>query len=301
MEFLTVVLPIFVIFAIGYIGQRIFSFDTRQLSTMALYLISPFLVFRTFYTNTLSQEYMYLLLYTLLLSGILLVLIRMFATFRNWQPGETAGVMLAGSFMNNGNYGAPLALFVFGAAGMDIAIILMVLQQIMMSTVGIFIASKGGKGGGSVGKAMMSVLKMPILHAAILGITVQVSPLSLGGAVANIVSLVADAAIPVIMIILGMQLANVTIKKVKYEMIVSAVVVRILISPLLAIVLVWFMPLDEMTKLVMILMAATPTSANITLYALRFKTEPEFVSLTTLVTTVLTLVSMPITMWFLLS
>ncbi|MEH6930472.1 AEC family transporter, partial [Priestia megaterium] len=61
MEFLTVLLPIFGIFALGDIGQKKIGFDTKTISTMALYLMSPVLVFRTFYTTKFDLDYLYLI------------------------------------------------------------------------------------------------------------------------------------------------------------------------------------------------------------------------------------------------
>lgn len=49
---------------------------------------------------------------------------------------------MASAFMNNGNYGTPVVLLVFGAVGLDIAVVLMVLQQLAMSTIGIYFAAK---------------------------------------------------------------------------------------------------------------------------------------------------------------
>jgi len=54
-------------------------------------------------------------------------------------------MILATAFMNNGNYGTPVVLFIFGSTGMDYAIILMVIQQLLMSTVGIYYAAKGSE------------------------------------------------------------------------------------------------------------------------------------------------------------
>lgn len=42
MEFLLVLVPVFGIFAIGYIGQKTLGFDIQTLSKMSLYLMSPF-------------------------------------------------------------------------------------------------------------------------------------------------------------------------------------------------------------------------------------------------------------------
>jgi malate permease and related proteins len=51
-------------------------------------------------------------------------------------------VMLLGTiFPNSGNYGAPVAMFAFGATGFQYAVIFMVIHAFLMNTVGIFIAS----------------------------------------------------------------------------------------------------------------------------------------------------------------
>lgn len=75
MEFLLILLPVFGIFAIGFIGQKTLKFDIPNLSKLTLYLMSPFLAFNTFYTNALTIDYAYLAIYifALCLSLILLV------------------------------------------------------------------------------------------------------------------------------------------------------------------------------------------------------------------------------------
>ncbi|WP_281418772.1 AEC family transporter, partial [Desertibacillus haloalkaliphilus] len=111
------------------------GFDTKSISTMALYLMSPVLVFRTFYTTEFDLTYIYMALYTFLLCFGLIVVVYIIAFFRKYSVKETCGMILASSFMNNGNYGTPVVLLLFGAAGLDYAIILMVIQQIVMCTV----------------------------------------------------------------------------------------------------------------------------------------------------------------------
>lgn len=69
MEFLLVLVPVFGIFAIGYIGQKTLGFDIQTLSKMSLYLMSPFLAFDTFYTNKLTMDYVYLSIFLYLCWG----------------------------------------------------------------------------------------------------------------------------------------------------------------------------------------------------------------------------------------
>ena len=113
------------------------------------------------------------------------------------------------------------------------------------------------------------------------------------------ISLVADASIPTVMLVLGMQLAVISRKKVAYRFVSAVTVIRMVVSPLLAVVIVYFMPLNDLIKTVFIIQAAMPTAANTTLLALQFGTEPDLVSFTTFVTTLISIISIPLVLFFL--
>ncbi|WP_223700903.1 AEC family transporter [Sutcliffiella deserti] len=300
MNFLNVLLPIFLIFAIGFIGQKSLGFDTKTLSKMALYLLSPVLVFRTFYTNEFNSNHLYIILYTIILCFSLILFVYLLAWFKKYSRVETCGLILSASFMNNGNYGTPLALLLFGVAGFEYAIVLMVAQQMLMATVGVYYAAKGSPENDGVRSAVKAVIKMPIMYSALLGLLFQVFSVPVSFAIMEAVHLVADAAIPVIMIILGMQLAKISLRTTKKEKLVYAVAIKLLISPIIAYFITLALPVDQMIKQLMIVMAAMPAAANTTMYAVEFNTDPDFVSSATLVSTVLTLVTLPVLFWLIL-
>lgn len=70
------------------------------------------------------------------------------------------------------------------------------------------------------------------------------------------------------------------------------------ISLLLAAVLVSFMPVNEQIKNIYILLAAMLIAANTTMLAVQFKENPDLTSFTTLVTTLLSLITIPLTLYF---
>ena len=74
--------------------------------------------------------------------------------------------------------------------------------------------------------------------------------------------------------------------------------IRMVISPLIAVLLVSFMPVNDLIKSVFILLAAMPIAANTTLMAVQFNVKPDFTSFTTLVTTLLSLITIPLTLYF---
>lgn len=294
MDFFLILIPIFGIFALGFIGQKKIGFDTKTISTMALYLMSPVLVFRTFYTTEFNLTYLFLALYTFLLCFSLIAVVYVIAFIRKYSVKETCGMILASSFMNNGNYGTPVVLLLFGATGLDYAIVLMVIQQLVMCTVGVYYAAKGSPEGDGVRSAIRAVRRMPMVYGAAFGLVLQAFHIQLGGSITQAVDMVADSAIPTVMIVLGMQLAKISLKKFEKEKVSLSLVTKLAVSPAIAYILSLFLPVDEMVKQIMIIMAAMPTAANTTMYALQFNTEPEFVSSATLLSTTLSLATLPI-------
>jgi malate permease and related proteins len=185
-------------------------------------------------------------------------------------------------------------VLLFGAAGLDYAIVLMVIQSLVMCTVGVYYAAKGSLEGDGVRSAIRAVQRMPMVYGAMLGMAFQLFHIPLGSSVQQAVDLVADSAIPTIMIVLGMQLAKISIKNLAKDKISLSLIVRLAVSPMVAYILTQFLPVDDMMKQIMIIMAAMPTAANTTMYALQFNTEPDFVSSATLISTSLSLATLPV-------
>ncbi|WP_257348190.1 AEC family transporter [Pseudalkalibacillus decolorationis] len=294
MSITSILLPIFFVFGVGYFAQRLLNLETKELSKLAIYVMVPFLVFRTFYEQPINTSYGYLVLYLLGLCTVIIVIVSVLSKVYGYNEPERCGLILASAFMNNGNYGTPLTFFLFGAAGMETAIILMVIQQLLMSTLGVYYAAKGSSVDSGVKAALNAVKRMPMVYGAIIGLAFQWLHIPLEKGLLDGVNFIADAAIPVIMITLGMQLANISVKAVDWRKLSTALTLKLIAAPVIAALIVWQMPLDEMTKQIMIIMAATPTAANTTMIAIQFQTEPQNVSSATLVTTVMSVITIPI-------
>ena len=241
------------------------------------------------------MDYLYICLFAILLIIVLFIITWIWARFLKAERSEVSAMMLGAVFMNSGNYGAPVVLFALGSPGFHIAVIIMVLHSLFMNSLGIFFAAIGGKGKATVKQVFKNVLHMPVLHASIIGIFLQLIHVHVPKPVMNGVDLVADASIPLVMLVLGMQLAAISKTRVKYRFVTA---VRIILSPLAAVAILWFMPLSDLIKSVLIIQAAMPAAANTTMLALQFDTEPDLVSFTTFVTTIISIFSIPIVMHF---
>ncbi len=237
------------------------------------------------------MDYFYIILFYLILTLILLIIVWISAIFTKATRQQLSAMILGGVFMNSGNYGAPVVLFAFGAVAFDFAVIMMVFQSLLMNTVGIFFASIGGKEKATLGQSVQRVIRIPLIYAAFLGISLQLVSFELPETLMEGISLVADASIPTVMLVLGMQLAAISTKRVAYRYVSAVTVIRMVISPLIAAAILYFMPISGLLKAVIILQAAMPSAANTTMFALQFDTEPDIVSFTTLITTIISIIT----------
>lgn len=294
MELIMIVLPVFLVFGIGYISQKLLKMDIKSISAMALYILLPLLTFDTFYRNELTVDYLYLFIFSIIITVILIGITILAGWFMKSTKEDISAILLGSLFPNSGNYGAPVMLFALGAVAFDYAIVLMVLHGFIISTVGIFIASFGSGATISVKDAVISIFRIPVIYGAAAGLLFQLANISIDDKLMDIIQMTGNAAIPVVMLILGMQLAR--IKKENFELrnINAVVIIRMIISPVVAMVLVLFMPVDETMKMVFIILNAMPVAANSTMLAVQFNVKPNLVSFSTLVTTLLSLLTIPL-------
>src|SRR5699024_2923043 len=74
------------------------------------------------------------------------------------------------------------------------------------------------------------------------------------------ISMLGAGSIPTVMLILDMKLAEIRRQKFEYKYINTVTIIRMVISPLVAVVLVSFFPVNDLLKNVFILLAAMPVA-----------------------------------------
>lgn len=299
MQFFIILFPIFCIFIVGFIAQKALKFDVANLSKMSLYVLSPFLAFKTFYTHALTTDYLFYIFYIFGLCFALIIIVSIWSFIMKYSSKERCAMILSSCFMNNGNYGTPVLLVFFGSIGFNLGVIMMVLQQFVMSTVGIYYAAKGSSHNDIIGQkdVIKKVIRMPIAYGAFLGIIFQLCHIPLTKSIMTSITMIGDASVVIIMIILGMQLAKIKIKQIDYPKVSFALLTRMVLSPIVAFVMVSFMPIEVVYKQILIVLAAMPTAANTTLMSVQFDTHPALVSSATFISTIISLITLPIVLW----
>ena len=289
--FLSVILPIMAVFGSGFILQRIRALDVRSVSAVSLYILSPALVFVSLYEAEYDSGYMIILIYMFVLFYVMVILNKILGKFFKWKQKIESASILATGFMNSGNYGLPVVLFSLGNAALPYAIFIMVVQSLQNNFFGIYYASRSTSG---VRRALENVMKMPTTYAAILAFILHFLNIGIPDAIFSTLSMVGDAAIPVMMIMLGMQLGSITGLKLDWQVVISGVTLKMIVAPLVAFLFVLVVDIDPLIASVLIIISAMPTAATTTMYAIEFDTEPDLVSSITFISTLLSVITLSV-------
>jgi predicted permease len=220
---------------------------------------------------------------------LLILFIKLAAYLKGYNNSQTSSLILSSAFMNNGNFGAPVILFAYGQLAFQYSIAIMILHTILMSTVGLYFAAKGNF---NVKESIYSVLKMPIMHALVLALLWQYLRLPMPENIYSAISMVGDASIPLTMLVLGMQLAEIKLINIKWDINIAGIITRLLISPAIAYGITLLLPVDSLLAKTMIILAAMPSAAIMVMYAIQYDNNPELVSSITLLSTLLSLITL---------
>ncbi len=276
--------PILLIASIGFALAKFIKINPRPLSQVIFYVFSPILVFKLITSSQLSNQD---ILRTLLFAIILMVCVGGIT----WIVGgilkldrkTLAAVLITSMFMNAGNYGLPLTNFAFGEAALAFASVFFVINAMFTNTLGIVIASSGSM---SVLNAVKGLIKFPAIYALGFGIIFLQFGWQLPSGLDRSVTLVSNAAIPCMLVLLGMQLVNIRLNGRVLPLVLTSSM-RLLIAPVLAIGLTRLFGMSGPSYQAVVLEAAMPVAVLTTILATEFDAEPTFVTAAVLVTTLL--------------
>lgn len=281
------------VIAVGYALARAGALGgggRRALASMVYLVATPALLFDQL-TGTPAEQvfsaHFVVIVASALGVGIVFFLLCRYV-LRDSVPEAIIG-MLASSYANGGNLGIPLAAYLLGDATV---VVPMMLFQIAfyapITLTALDIAKQRGRG--SRWRNVAVALKNPMLLASLAGIAVTVSGVSVPAVVAEPVSILAGASVPLALVVFGMSLYGATVR-VDREVALAALFKNVL-HPAVAGLLAWGVFGMTGTALhAAITVGALPTAQNVYTYAVRFRTREEFARDTGVVTT---LASLPV-------
>jgi malate permease and related proteins len=279
---LNAVLPTFFLIGLGALADRVFpALHLETLTRLSVYFLIPALIVSALATTDLSLASALglsgaYLVYLLVLGGLAAV------SARSLGLAAMQGVVVTSIFGNTGNMGLPITLFAYGQAGLERAVVLMVVSLVAMFVVGPAVLASGNVHWAA---RLRDTLKLPPLWATVVGIGLNVSGLELPLSAERGVSLLAGAAIPLMLFSLGMQMRRSWVWEVGAAAL-RTTWVRLLLGPFVAYgcgLLFGLAPLDIR---VLVLSAAMPAAVTMFVVAVEVQGDYRGVARSVVATTV---------------
>jgi len=194
-------------------------------------------------------------------------------------------------FPNIGNMGLPLCLFAFGETGLALGLTVFLLIFSLHMSLGIVLVA--GKGN------MAGLLKQPVIWATAMAVVLVSSDLSLPVWLDNTTSLLGGFTIPLMLITLGVSLADLKVIEWKHSLLFSAV--RVVGGFCLGVLVAALFGLEGVESGVLILQSSMPVAVFNYLLAVRYQREPGEVAAMVLLSTLLAFVLLPFIVAFVLA
>ena len=252
--------------------------DSAQvnLSRLAFYLASPALLLtvmqRTPLDAVLSRNLLTSLSSFVLVAGLYLLLARL-----RW-PDSGMGSRLIGSlsagYVNAGNLGIPIALYVLG----DVAWVAPTLLMQLLIITPVYMALFDSDARGERPTLLRSVRRMfsnPITIGAIAGLLIAVLDLTLPRVLADPIELLGNMAVPSMLVAFGISLRRGPrpAAGASAPHVWSIVGLKILVMPAIALGIGSALGLTGQPLFAVVVTAALPTAQNIFTYAVRYRRE----------------------------
>ena len=282
--FLNNLLPIFLIAGAGYLLSHFINLPSKPLSQSVFYLFSPCLIFNLLTKNDLqSSDIIRMILFSTVLILLIGSITWLVGRLIRMEKGTLAATMLASMFMNAGNYGLPVVLFAFGEVALGFASLFFVTNAVLVNLVGVVIASMGKQ---SFVQAVKNLAKVPTVYAFLVALFIMRSDWQIPLFLDRSITLLADASIPTMLILMGVQFKKTTWSG-KALPISLAAGFRLILSPVLAFALTPLFGITGAAQQASIVESAMPSAVLNTVIATEFDAEPSLVSAVVFFTTIL--------------
>lgn len=295
MEFLLIfnksILPLFLILIVAFVYYRLIQPNIKDVSNITLTVLAPIMVFHSMTKSELNPEFILkpLIFAFLLTIGLIASAYLFFYIFR-MKSEQKIPLILSCSMMNTGNFGLPLIFFTFGMGAEAYSVIYFAAFSVPLSTIAIYISSDKT---GFI-DILKDIGKIPLFHSVIIALVFNFFGLSLPENLDKSISLLSQAAIPMMIFVLGLQLATIKFEFNFIKAISVATFIRLVISPVMAFFLLKILNIESMEKNVALLQTSGPAAVLPLMYAIRFNRSPHLLSAIIFSTTVISGITLTI-------
>ena len=280
----------------------------NTISGIVLYAAQPAMVFMSFQKKFETEIALNMLVVAGVTLGIHLIMIGlMFLVIRNKDKQARSNcVRFASVFSNCGYMGLPFLRMLFGENNTEILIyaaVVIAVFNLVTWSLGVFMMT-GDKKSMSPKKALLNPTTICVFLGLIVFLSVRTpfATLAVGTALEEFVSklmsalnVIGDLVTPLSMILIGCKLANVKLRQLFLDKwAYLSCFFKLIVMAFVSMLSVAFLPVSPTVKYAIVFLLSMPSATATVLFAVRFGGDGEFASASVLLSTILSVITIPL-------
>lgn len=268
------------------------SEDARPLNQIIIFVALPALVFRAVHAADLQPDLMLMgvVAWAAVLAGFGLAWLA--ARTLDLPDTTKAGFMLCAALGNTGYLGYPLALSLFGEAGLVRAIFYDIFGTVLaVLTIGLLVAGRFGDTDGKKISIIREVFTFPGVIALAAALTLHSVPIP--SLVSDGLEALASLVVPLIMISLGLSLEPRTLRE-RAGTLSGVAAIKLVVLPVVAVGVGLLVLGDGEALRLGVMQAGMPSMMLSLVFGIRYRLDVDFIASAILVTTVGAIVTVPL-------
>ncbi len=284
--FVSNLLPILLCAGTGFVLGRTIRPDIKTASHLAFFIFSPCLVFVSLtHVAIPAAEFSRLALFTVAVTLVIGACAFLTGKVLRVERHLLVSLMVSSMFVNGGNYGLAATKFAFGEQALARAMVCFVSGTVAIYTLGVLLSSMGKL---PVWDAFRQLLKVPAVYSILAALLVLRTNIRVPLFVDRSVTLLGDASIPLMLVILGLQIAQARIwPRGRLRLISSAAFLQLVMTPLVSLLVAHFMGMTGVSRQAAVLISSMPAAVVTTVLAVQYDLDGALVSGTVVITTLL--------------
>lgn len=272
----------------GWLGQQ----GRQVLNGLAFHVATPALLFGLMYGAELEVLFSAQFIATAIGMVTVAAMYSVLGALFKWGVGPTTVGAMNSSYVNSGNLGIPIAVYVLGDGSLVAPV--MLVQQLIMGPVmlGILDVTSATRKSRKLKWWQLAVRPFtnPIVIGALSGLSLNAAGVEAPSFIVEPIALVGAMSVPAVLLAFGMSLRDnrLPLRGDDKWQVLTGTVLKAFIHPIIAWLLGAFVfRLDDATLLAVVVTAALPTAQNIYTYAANYRVGESLARETILVTTIL--------------
>ncbi len=282
MAVLETVIPIFLIIIFGYLIRRAGSLKSGfvEESNRFIFLFSlPFLIFTGIVRSSVKEVYLSHI-FSVVVPSMIVLCISFGIGLMLRLKGGRLGTFVQTAFHGNVSYiGLAVLFYMLGDEGIKRGSVLIGFLILFNNVMAVAVLSwaAGERKEGNILKALLSILKSPVIIATFSGIAVLYLNIPIPKILLRSMGILANIALPLALIIIGASISMGTVRK-SFKLSSIVVLMKLLLLPYLAVLYFKIVPTVADDRLPAVILLATPTATTSYILANQVGGDPELAS-----------------------